>query len=101
MKVISAVLMAVMLFASAVHGYIVEVPAKNQECFFESFAKYERMISSFEVLAGGMLDINVKVRLFQSPRCAYSADSLPFHMHPTRSYRGRILLCHLSTPTAC
>lgn len=43
------------------NAYIVEVSPKSQECFFEELDRGERMIASFEVLAGGMLDINVRV----------------------------------------
>jgi hypothetical protein len=42
----------------------VEVSPKSQECFFEELDRGERMIASFEVLAGGMLDINVRVSLY-------------------------------------
>jgi len=61
MTLLSIILLVAAFFAATVSGYIVEIPAKNQECFFENLTKYERMISSFEVLAGGMLDINIKV----------------------------------------
>lgn len=54
-----AVLLAVVAPAFAI---IIEVPPNNQECVYETLTKNERMISSFEVIAGGMLDINIKAR---------------------------------------
>jgi hypothetical protein len=78
MTLLSIILLVAAFFAATVSGYIVEIPAKNQECFFENLTKYERMISSFEVLAGGMLDINIKVRSvcihFYCPRTAASSS---------------------------
>ncbi len=66
MKVTSVASLAlVCLLVAPALALIVEVPPNNQECVFENLAKNERMIASFEVLAGGLLDINIKVRLLR------------------------------------
>jgi len=62
------------LYSAFTYAYIVEVGPKDQECFFEELERGERLISSYEVLAGGMLDINIKVR--QNPFCSMRIDHM-------------------------
>lgn len=66
MSRLTAICLALAIAALVLPTYalIIEVPPNNQECVFEELQKNERMIASFEVLAGGMLDIDVKVRYY-------------------------------------
>lgn len=55
-------LVSCLLFLCSVSGYIIEIAPKAQECFSEDMARGDKMSASYEVINGGMLDINVKVR---------------------------------------
>lgn len=42
-------------------AYTMVIPRRGQECFYEELKVKDRLITTFEVMAGGMLDINVRV----------------------------------------
>lgn len=62
MRLLAAILVLGCVLLSQAYGLIIEVPPNNQECVFEILTLNERMIASYEVIAGGLLDINLKVR---------------------------------------
>lgn len=43
------------------HAYTVTVGANAEECFFETIDRGQKVVGSFNVAAGGFLDIDVKV----------------------------------------
>lgn len=45
-------------------GYYVVVDAHADECFFEKLTSGTKLLLTFEVIEGGFLDIDVKVRVF-------------------------------------
>ena len=47
-----------------VHGYFTSVDAHAEECFFDRVSSGMKMSLTFEVVEGGFLDIDVKVRIF-------------------------------------
>lgn len=52
---------------SQVYGYFVSVDAHAEECFFDRVSSGMKMSLTFEVVDGGFLDIDVKVRSSTSP----------------------------------
>ena len=46
---------------SSVRSYVITIPPRSQECFFEELQFKERMLATYEVVSGGMLDVNVRV----------------------------------------
>ncbi len=45
-------------------GYYVVVDAHSDECFFEKLTSGTKLLLTFEVIEGGFLDIDVKVKPF-------------------------------------
>ncbi len=44
-------------------GYYVVVDAHTDECFFEKLTSGTKLLLTFEVIEGGFLDIDVKVKI--------------------------------------
>jgi hypothetical protein len=44
-----------------IQGFVITIAPRSQECFIEDLQFKERMLATYEVVSGGMLDINVRV----------------------------------------
>jgi emp24/gp25L/p24 family/GOLD len=49
--------------AACVLAAVVSVPAAGKECFVEVVESNNKLVGSFEVLSGGLLDIDATVRV--------------------------------------
>ena len=54
----------VWLCPQTAHGYFTSVDAHAEECFFDRVSSGMKMSLTFEVVEGGFLDIDVKVRTY-------------------------------------
>ena len=61
-RLIVCSLLSLMLALPAVRGYFVSVDAHSDACFFDRVSSGMKMGLTFEVVEGGFLDIDVKVR---------------------------------------
>lgn len=60
--VVVAVAVACSMVASTAEAFTMTLPAHTEECFFEDLVENGRLQGSFEVVAGGFLDIDCAVR---------------------------------------
>jgi hypothetical protein len=54
----------ILLSLKSTLGYYVVVDAHSDECFFEKLTSGTKLLLTFEVIEGGFLDIDVKVKPF-------------------------------------
>ena len=66
MSIISSSLVILLLSLKCTLGYYVVVDAHTDECFFEKLTSGTKLLLTFEVIEGGFLDIDVKVRIIHS-----------------------------------
>ena len=52
----------VVLFVSSVRSITITIDANMKECLYEFTVAGERIVGSYEVSAGGFLDVDVQVR---------------------------------------
>jgi hypothetical protein len=52
----------VLLSLKSTLGYYIVVDAHTDECFFEKLTSGTKLLLTFEVIEGGFLDIDVKVK---------------------------------------
>jgi hypothetical protein len=54
----------ILLSLKSTFGYYIIVDAHTDECFFEKLTSGTKLLLTFEVIEGGFLDIDVKVKNF-------------------------------------
>jgi hypothetical protein len=54
----------ILLSLKNILGYYVIVDAHTDECFFEKLTSGTKLLLTFEVIEGGFLDIDAKVKVF-------------------------------------
>lgn len=62
MAVLALLVLCLVGLLPSAHGYFVNVDAHATECFFDRVNPGMKMGLTFEVVEGGFLDIDVKVR---------------------------------------
>jgi hypothetical protein len=67
------VFVALALLCASASAYTYSVAAGAVECFMEEVTSGEKVMGGFNVLAGGMLDIDVKVII--QPRVSFITSS--------------------------
>lgn len=55
-------LLIVFLSIKATFSYYILVDAHDQECFFEKLTSGTKLLLTYEVIEGGFLDVDVKVK---------------------------------------
>ena len=49
------------LSTTVVDSYVITIAPRSQECFIEDLNIKERLLATYEVVSGGMLDLNIRV----------------------------------------
>lgn len=58
---LAVAMMVLCLLSTTTQAYVITIAPRSQECFIEDLNLKEKMLATYEVVSGGMLDLNVRV----------------------------------------
>lgn len=55
------IIFIITILTTTTHSYVITIAPRSQECFIEDLNLKERLLTTYEVVSGGMLDLNIRI----------------------------------------